>query len=132
MKEYLGCLIFAFGALGLIGGCLYLCNQREEVTRKYYGVTRVFMHTSNYVSVFIPQENGEIQHLQFRARGPEGPVKFISDIPLEQEMWVLEREYPFSGIETGYYIEVHIHDVSNVEGGDWDHGKFGSGRVKCC
>ena len=56
-------------------------------------------------------------------------MKIITDVSADKKMWVLTRGY-YAGRDPVYeYVEIHIHAAKDVNGGGWNHGKFGSGQT---
>ena len=116
-----GCFIFVL--LAFFGSMIFLTylSERERVplppTITYKPVVRVFLHERGHASFFV-NEAHEIKHIDHGNCG----VQFISDVPKDEPMWAL---YDTRTRETF----IHIHDVKEVNGGAWNHGKFGQGTT---
>lgn len=108
---------------------LFICGCGEPTTTEvvYKDIDRVFMHSWDRVSFFRQNSNGSIEH-KFLYSYPCGGIKYFSDVPKEEKIWAKETTVEGS-MDTGISIEVHLHSVDEVYGGEWNHGKQGSGTV---
>lgn len=114
--------------------CLIGCGgEPRKTTTKYTGITRVFMHTKYYVTVFVPQEDGKIKQISLYGNrtgtiSDEDGVQFVQDVPPGESMWAETTDH-FDGWSSWTETTVHIHSVNDVEGGSWNNGKHGSGTT---
>ena len=111
-------------ALLVLAGCSSKATTKEVV---YKDIDRVFIHSGNRVSFFKEKEDGSIQHEFLNSRA-FGDIKYFSDVPKEQKMWAKEKTVEDSMV-TSCYVEINLHSVDEVDGGEWNHGKHGSGTV---
>jgi hypothetical protein len=103
------------------------CGQPTTTEVVYKDIDRVFMHDWNTVSFFRQNSDGSIEH-KFLYSHLRGDIKYFSDVPEKQKMWA--KEIIVDGnMTTDRYVEIHLHSVNEVAGGEWDHGKHGSGTV---
>lgn len=58
-------------------------------------------------------------------------VSFVADVPTNEKMWVEIRAKCGSSFSADCFerMTIHIHTPKEVEGGGWNHGKFGSGNT---
>lgn len=105
------------------------CGGGVVTTTKHYFIKRVFLHDARHVSFFIQEKgNPEIQHTHIYCDYRNEP-KFVADVPEGEDMWA-EQTVSQSGGGYSTSVVVHIHDVSDVEGAGWNHGKHGSGMTQ--
>jgi hypothetical protein len=103
------------------------CGQTTTKEVVYKDIDRVFMHSWNTVSFFKENEDGSIQHKFLRSQD-FGSIKYFSDVPKDEKMWAKETTVEHS-MSTDTDVEIHLHSVDEVDGGEWNHGKQGSGTV---
>ena len=60
-----------------------------------------------------------------------GPVKIFRDVPLEKQMFAeAVKSNSIMDCPRGYgSLDIHIHNIQEINGAGWDHGKFGTGRT---
>ena len=59
-------------------------------------------------------------------------MDLFTDVSKNQKMWArLVKNKSHKNDRDGefYYLEIHVRSVTDIEGGGWDHGKFGSGST---
>lgn len=121
--SYSRSILLVFLMLLLMIGC-----GKPTVTENVYtDVSRVFMHSWNTVSFFKQNPDGSIEHKFLRSH-LRGNIRYFADVPKEEKMWAKETVVEGS-LETDIYVEIHLHSIDEVDGGEWDHGKQGSGTV---
>ena len=57
------------------------------------------------------------------------PVKIFYDVPPDMSMYYKTEKYCSGGSEFYRYLYIHIHSTKDLNGGGWDHGKFGHGQT---
>lgn len=111
-----------------IGSCCWgLEASRIEAENQYNSsftrpIERVFMHEIGKYSVLI-REDGSLVSMPLYGNYANGrgiTVKLIDDVPTNGQMYVKKMAGTF---------EVHIHNINDINGADWDHGKFGKGTT---
>jgi hypothetical protein len=85
------------------------------------------MHSWNVVSFFRQEPDGSIDHKFLRSYPCDG-IKYFSDVPKDGKMWAKQITIEGS-LNTEVRVEVHLHSVDEVDGGERNHGKQGSGTV---
>lgn len=103
------------------------CGEPTKTESVYKDIDRVFMHSWNTVSFFRQKDDGSIEHKFLRSH-LRGDIEYFADVPKGEKMWAKETVIEGS-METDIYVEIHLHSVDEVGGGEWDHGKQGSGTV---
>jgi hypothetical protein len=104
---------------------LLSCSMKE--TRyKIENVTRIFMHETNNFTFFVEKPgSSEIEEIHISyARN-----KKLTDVPANKPMWVDVYKSSTSCGDEGYYLEIHIHRVEDINPAGWNHGKFGKGQT---
>jgi len=98
------------------------CAQHKTGERTVE-VQRVFMHNPGvYSGMYVDSEKN------VRVIGGYGATTLIIDIPEDRPMWVKETKFS-DGIDSYWKYEFHVHSIKEVDGGGWNHGKFGSGQT---
>lgn len=94
-------------------------------------VVRVFWHEDTRYSVHVQQGSAnEIEVQTYLVSCQERIVRIFTDVPAGSKMWLAGRHY--SNWINGAcfsYLEIHVHSTQDIEGGGWDHGKFGRGQT---
>lgn len=100
-------------------------NNTPQIV-KYPHVERVFMHDPGcYSFLYKDETSGQLYSISkntFRSSEYRARYKLIPDVKKEDFCWA---EVDMNN----YIITIHIHDASEVSGGGWNHGKFGSGST---
>lgn len=113
-------LLIPFAALLMVG-----CS--DPVVHDYTrDIVSVYYHERNDFSVGIM--NGH--KLTIKRLPVYAHVDIFADADPEGSMWY-ECDYTYDrdyGESTGG-CSIHIHDVDDITGGGWNHGKFGSGST---
>lgn len=117
-------LLAASAIMLTVSACCDQNNTPKIV--KYPHVERVFMHDPGQYSFLYKDEvSGQLYPISKNTfGGSEYRAKYhlIPDVKKEDFCWA---EVDMSN----YVITIHIHDVSEVSGAGWNHGKFGSGST---
>lgn len=106
----------------LLLGCTKKFDNKIEVIR-------IFMHEPTRYS-FIIRDNSsrELKIKTVDMNGRREGIKIYADVATTENMWIRhygQNEF-LSPIE---FLEIHIHGVYEIEGGGWNHGKFGRGTT---
>ncbi len=129
MKRKIGILLVL---CAVISGC-----ASQPFEERVDDVVRVFWHERGRYSFHIQKDSSsEIEVYP----ADSGTIKIIADVPTDQKMWMYVRGYSDGGWScTGYngehhgrcygVFEIHVHSEQDIEGGGWNHGKFGSGNT---
>jgi len=117
-----------------------LVGCKEEVHhRQIHNVSRIFMHELHQYTLYVQQSEKEVRTEKIRLwqtykpdfTGPD--VK--TDVPSNQLSWVEFDSYWKNGsacIEAdpcARNVIFHLNSVAVVNGGGWDHGKYGNGQT---
>ena len=120
-------ILFAIGVSLLFG----LSGCGEPTEDRIENVVAVYMHEVDHYSVAVADSNSassrvEIAYLsgQYNSRGR---VKIFRDVPAGKMMWV--RRVRLNDMDSHVELEIHIHSTADIQGGGWNHGKFGSGQT---
>ncbi len=122
--------------LVFFGGCQkkYYIDKTTYEDETITDIVRVFWHEQRHYSFYIQKEGSQeinIKEIDV-VYNYDKSVKIFSDVPAGNKMWAKIKE---SRGRTGFnyytvYLEIHLHSVKDVEGGGWNHGKFGSGQTQ--
>jgi len=108
------------------------CRERIIEERQINNVVRVFWHENEKYSVHV-REGGSPdirlvtlpQYMCVSAK-----PRLLADVSPKDRMWVR-----YILITNGLapdclkVLEIHIRSEADIEGGGWNHGKFGSGQI---
>ena len=120
--------------LGLVLTLLMLsacAGPKPEPTReRIENVQRIFYHEgSRYTLMIVDPETKQATMRTFY-----GQVALFFDISNGEPMWALYEVTDFyQDIDKWipiYRLKIHMTSPSAVEGGAWNHGKFGSGSTE--
>lgn len=124
-----GCAIFAFVAITAIGCSIainiYGQRQEEQEFRNVsytIPIERVFMHQIGDYTVFVKEGSRLVpKSLWNRCERRFGSqITLVADVPVGEPMYLVRKD-------GNYYI--HIHSADEVNGGEWNKGKFGKGTT---
>lgn len=107
------------------------CAQEKIPDEKITNVARIFMHEPHRFSVFIQSpQSQEVIVRELKCHREDG-VKFFTDVAPTENAWILLQ---FRNVgRFGWDITnivMHIHNVQEMEGAGWDHGKHGRGQTQ--
>lgn len=125
MKEMIGRIFRLTLVLGIV--VAISCKSGAD-NYKIENVVRVFMHEPDLYTFGVQNpESSEVRMITMKCY--DG-VKIFTDVPADKRMWV-EVFRTGNGWESNRYrIEIHVYSEKNIEGGGWDHGKFGKGTTQ--
>lgn len=108
---------------------LIACTEQTDfTTTDYHSVVRIFMHEKNHYTFYIQEPaKKEVQILSFMTVYSSLP-KIFTDVPAGELSWIRVGA-PFENSRYRWSLDIHIHSVSEINGGGWNHGKFGSGQT---
>ncbi|MDO8600308.1 MAG: hypothetical protein Q7R73_01645 [bacterium] len=123
-KRTLTTLLAALCISTFVAGCV----ADDKFDYKIENVVRIFMHEPGHYTFFIKNEKtpGE---LEIKTIGVDrNLVKIFTDLLPSKNPWVRHytgcSPYPSWGC-----LEIHIRNPQDVQGGGWNHGKFGRGTT---
>ena len=102
-----------------------------KCSRYKMNVSQVMMHDDHHYTFFVERDNGMINKYTFRYSNP----KIFHDVPKRKPMFIEykrcispkklnKRVYDYTKL-----ISIHLHSATEINGGGWDHGKFGHGQT---
>ena len=112
------------------------CHDAPVKTVQVLGVERVMMHQTGDFTFLVKQKDSQLATLKLSTYHP---VVFFDDVPAGQSMWLeyqcrcdkeLPQTYTSWHVQNLDKLTIHLRKGSDVDGGDWDHGKFGRGRTE--
>jgi len=126
MNNFHNKLVSIF-ALVMMFTLLSCCDQKNTPNIvKYPRVERVFMHDpGEYSFLYKDESSGQLISINkniFKAKAYSAKYVLIPDVNNDDFCWA-EVDMNNS------IITIHIHDSSEIAGGGWNHGKFGSGST---
>ena len=127
MKSFINLTAITVSVMAFVVSAITLsgCCDRNVTPQivKYPHVERVFMHDPGQYS-FLYRDESSNQLLSVSSRifgGDNYKAKsfLVADVKKEDFCWA---EVDMNN----YTITIHIHNASEISGGGWNHGKFGS------
>ncbi|KKR15133.1 MAG: hypothetical protein UT43_C0006G0003 [Parcubacteria group bacterium GW2011_GWC1_39_29] len=105
------------------------CGHKIETVR-INNVVRVFWHEGTRYSVQVREPGStEIKTYSLHGHMCTGEPRIFTDVLPENSMWVkyvMDRNWDLDCLRS---LEIHVWSETNIEGGGWDHGKFGHGQT---
>ena len=102
-----------------------ICNFSVQKEIKVEDIIRVFMNRPTEFTFMIQDlDSGNLLLKTYRVEHEED-VRIISDVLQENKIWMAKKRLR-NGTGT---LEIHVHSFKDLEGGGWDSGKFGHGKV---
>jgi len=111
------------------------CSSGEVSDERINNVVRVFWHEHDRYSVLVERSDSVYSTVSLPVNtcgSKKDAVLIIADVPAHEKMWVSAKIRHGSDLHANPCIEelkIHVHSLKDVEGGAWNHGKFGSGRT---
>lgn len=120
MKNVINLIILTI-ILTAIGGCCDAQEKNTDPVRLYF--ERIFMNESHRYTLLT---DGIPQEIDVDTRTT---IQFFYDVPENKPMYIIYIKDCQGG--TPYYttLYIHIHSVRDINGGGWNHGKFGHGKT---
>ncbi|KKR84153.1 MAG: hypothetical protein UU48_C0014G0001 [Candidatus Uhrbacteria bacterium GW2011_GWF2_41_16] len=121
--------------LGVVVGCGFLfvkCVETNPLPDKKVEVDRVFMNEAHQYTFYVASEEGVFFQPVTYDDGylNRKPVRIFADVPEGEKSWILLKgETSFIDGNRFKIVEIHVHDLKVLEGGGWNHGKFGQGQT---
>jgi hypothetical protein len=111
---------------------LIACTSRPIGHERIDNIVRVFMNVpgSHYTFLIETPGSNEITERQINVTSREDTptaIAYKKDVPADQKMWVELNQWTYYGGGNFFTAVVHISSELDIEGGGWNHGKFGSG-----
>lgn len=127
-----GCLyLFILGIIIFLSFSIYdQYNNSASIPMesKRLELEQVMEHESNHYSVKYKAENNELIEINFGRQN--NSVKIIADVPEGEPIWgLLNRAKTPRGRIDYLGGEIHVHSGQDINGGGWNHGKYGSGQT---
>lgn len=129
--------VIAFIALAILG-----CGDQRQPELRIDNVVRVFMHEPHRYTLFAQRpETKELAVYEFsirkgfeyrRANGEilkRCDIRLLADVPNGEPMWATSERWGSSPPGADCVLTIHLHDPTEIDGGGWDHGKFGHGTT---
>ncbi|MEK9151799.1 MAG: hypothetical protein AAB692_00360 [Patescibacteria group bacterium] len=142
MVTTLGKSVKTFAMFMALSAVLSSCTKDEaeckRELRRIDNIVRVFMHGPNSYSFLIHFSDSADGHpifdtVSFQHFSPGHLLFFdsiviVADVAPEDDMWA---QSTFARVTSSchYTAEIHVHAPADINGGGWNHGKFGSGQT---
>ncbi len=105
------------------------CDHKIEAVQ-INNVVRVFWHEGTRYSVQVREPGStEIKTYVLHGYMCTGEPQIFADVAAENRMWVkyvMDRNWDLDCLQS---LEIHVWSEADIEGGGWDHGKFGRGQT---
>jgi len=130
MKRWQKVVIFLTMVVLLVVGAALFYRDITAFTlpeNKKMNVDRIYMHEPGRYSVMIKTgpKGEELEIIELRA---DRKIHIIADVPSQDPCWVyFEREKTMK--QSWEKIWIHVHSPQDIQGGGWNHGKFGKGQT---
>lgn len=117
--------------VGLTGCCGVGEPDQVVETVRVKGKMRVMMHSTEHYTVFVELPDGKVAQHSFResclSANPEITHGLSPEQPMSIEYQVVKRAMHSETCDK--LIAIHLHSVTEINGGGWDHGKQGKGQT---
>ena len=130
MKSFINLTAITVSVMAFIVSAITLsgCCDRRTVPHivKYSHIERVFMHDpGQYSFLYRDESSNQLLSVSGKIFGSDtyrAKSFLVADVKKEDFCWA---EVDMNN----YTITIHIHNASEISGGGWNHGKFGSGST---
>lgn len=114
------------GVCCLFGLLLSGCGKEIHTKERFTNVLAVFYNSNKSYSLLVRGESNEIISKEFHY---DNSFKVLDDVPLDTPMWAEVQQDGNTATHIHSEVEIHIHSAKDLNGGSWDHGKFGKGSI---
>jgi hypothetical protein len=102
-----------------------LSCSTKQTNYKIDNVVRIFMHEKNYHTFFVQKPGSNaIEEVHLYAS-----TQKFTDVPPDKPMWVNVFENTNSCGDMSTRLEIHLHEIEDVNPAGWNHGKSGRGQT---
>ena len=91
-------------------------------------VEGVYLGASDSMTLLVRDSDGVLRPMEYK-NACCMKITLMDDVAPENRMWARVSRYGNGNGDTVTAIEAHIHSTQDVQGGDWDRGKFGHGQT---
>lgn len=120
----------------MVAAGIYITDKAEYThseDMRLHGVSRVLMHEPGRYTILVEvPENKKVNEYYF-SRGSTCQKNFpeiFHDVPTDQAMWIQYRKWTNGRDQTcTELVAIHVHSGAEINGGGWNHGKFGRGQT---
>lgn len=117
--SYCAILLVIMSTLGIL---MTSCGDSQTPLQKYKleNIGRIFMaDPGSYILMYQDVNETIVKVVDLR----NYKSTLITDVPKDMQMW-MEYDSYFGKLEQQLYnVKIHIHDVKDVNGAEWHHGK---------
>lgn len=126
------------------------CNHwSEQVRRERYRLTTASREKLGPARVTITGIERVFYHdlgsYSFLVRQGDGTLRVVKPLYPNQDVWIRATPLIIDDVSSGssmkaewwgdderftWRYEIHVHSINDIEGGAWDHGKFGHGQIQ--
>ncbi|MFA5838452.1 MAG: hypothetical protein WC849_00740 [Candidatus Paceibacterota bacterium] len=110
---------------------VFFCGCGSSITKeneKTQIVERIFMHEpTEYSFMYFKPNTNELKTATYGIESEY--LKIISDVKPENKPWFYYAEFNGHNQPSYRVLIIHIRNVSDIQGGGWNHGKFGRGQT---
>lgn len=92
-------------------------------------VDKVYMNEISRYTFITKQKNGESKVWQLQYVISER-THIYEDVPPNKRMYVEYCNRCSGGSILPNIVNIHIHSLDEIQGGSWNHGKFGKGQTQ--
>lgn len=130
MKQLIASVLF----FSILCGCNKSDNQTDEQkSYKFDNIARLFWHDNGRFSIFVPNENNELEiHTFIPKCCGKAQLKIATDAKNNETTManvISDEPRKHNTVTTYLYdkLEIHIHEAKQIKGANWNHGDDESG-----
>jgi len=104
-------------------GCQKSVNHFTTYKTERITIDSLFMQSENTYIAYVEQDKFIIP-VKLECLGC---LRLYTDVPKTEPMFALNKISSFLG-DSVVGVDIHIHDLDDIEAGAWNKGKFGHGK----
>jgi len=109
-------------------GIIGCCKNPDYREKKVY-IKRVYMNEVNRYTFITKNSDGSNKVWEISG-WDKSVFRIYDDVPVGKEMYVEYSKKCQGGTLFFYNVNIHIHNLYELQGGSWNHGKFGKGQTQ--
>ena len=109
-------------------------GKKKTFDVKIENIERIHYHEGASFTYWQRVEGHKIIPIRFRHSWwgyEKTKIIIYDDLKPDEKMWAIERGSgdPHEEGSVVDYVEIHVHSIKEIQGGGWNHGKFGRGTT---
>lgn len=127
MARWIKALLLATVLLFIATSLAHAYCDEPDRAWEYTDVVRIIMHERGkytFMRRLLNDPHKQVQMITLRCSDEKD--KIFEDVPPDKKSWVLAGPRGWGSCYLDF-LEIHVHSITEIEGGGWDRAKGGKG-----